>query len=461
VPVILSQDPPISLNTLQELGRSEESKNPTRFETRLREVKPSDLMTICYTSGTTGVPKGVMISHDNLISVIEDCISLLAPVIDPEEETTVTFLPYSHILGRVESMCVYPFGWTVYFAENIDRLMLNLKEVQPSVMFAVPRIFEKAHTRIREGVNEGSIVKRTMFSSAIAVAKKYFENKNEGRSNDIVTQLEYQLANRVVFSKVRAALGGKLKFAICGGAPLPKEIGQFFQWVGIEVLEGYGLTETCAPVAINTPENPVYGTVGRPLPEVLIRIAEDGEVLVKSRKVFLGYYKMDKETADVLHDGWFHTGDIGHLDESGYLHITDRKKDLIVTSAGKNIAPQKIENLAKSLPYVNQFVVHGDKRNYLTALITLDKEKTIKYASENHILFSRYEELVKNSRIHSLIQGIIDELNGNLAQYETIKKFTILPNEFTVESGEITPSLKVKRNIITKRYHDQLDSMYT
>jgi long-chain acyl-CoA synthetase len=226
------------------------------------------------------------------------------------------------------------------------------------------------------------------------------------------------------------------------------------------VLEGYGLTETCAPVAINIPNDPHFGAVGRPLAEVTLKVAEDGEILVKSRKVFRGYSKMPEETAQVLRNGWFHTGDIGHIDEEGFLHITDRKKDLIVTSGGKNIAPQKIENLAKTQKFITQLVVHGDRRHYLTALVTLDRDQIIRYANEHQILFSEYEELIKHPKILALTQRMIDEVNHDLASFESIKKFAILPQEFTVESGELTPSLKIKRNLIHQRYRGILDSLY-
>ncbi|MCM2323213.1 MAG: AMP-binding protein, partial [Oligoflexia bacterium] len=254
--------------------------------------------------------------------------------------------------------------------------------------------------------------------------------------------------------------GGRLRCAICGGAPLPREIGEFFHMAGVPILEGYGLTETCAPVALNTLDDPRYGTVGRPLPEVGLRIGEDGEILVKSRKVFAGYFKAPEDTAQAIRNGWLHTGDIGVIDKDGFLRVTDRKKDLIVTSSGKNIAPQKIEKLAITYKLISHFVVHGDRRNFLTALITLKQEEAIKFANENQILFSEYSELMKNSKVLSAVQRIVSEVNQKLASFETIKRFIILPHDFSVESGELTPSLKVRRKVIAERYRRELDSLY-
>lgn len=450
----------ITLKALEELGRREEAKSPSRFDANLMAAKPEDLITICYTSGTTGVPKGAMITHDGLMSVLEDAVAVIHPYIKPEHEVLLSFLPFSHILGKVESMMLHTFGWRQAFAENLDKLMVNIAEIRPTVMCSVPRIFEKAFNRINSVVDSGPESKRKLFAWAMQAGRRYYQAVWDHRAPTFTEKAEYAAAKALVLNKVAQRFGGRLQFAICGGAPLPREIGEFFQIVGIKVLEGYGLTETTAPVSLNLPDDPRFGAVGKPLPEVQIKIGSDGEILIKSRKVFKGYYKMPKETEETLTEGWFHTGDIGHLDAEGFLHITDRKKDLIVTSGGKNIAPQKIENLARSQKIFSQFVVHGDRRHYLTALVTLDQDQVIKYASENQILFSEYSELIKNPKILALVQRTIDELNQQLANFETIKKFVILPADFTIESGELTPSLKVKRGLVNKRYRSELDSMY-
>jgi long-chain acyl-CoA synthetase len=451
----------LTLKALQEIGRREEAKAPRRFENHLRSAKPEDLITICYTSGTTGVPKGAMITHDCAISVIEDAIAVIKPYVASEQEVVLSFLPFSHILGKIESLMIHSFGWRQGIAENLDKLMANIADIKPTLFFCVPRVFEKAYVRIHNHVEGGPETKRKLFHWAVQTGRKYYQAIWNHRKPTFVEKAEYATAKALVLNKIAGRFGGRLKFAICGGAPLPQEIGEFFQIVGIPILEGYGLTETTAPVSLNLPDDPRFGVVGRPLPEVQIKIGEDGEVLIKSRKVFKGYYKMAKESEEALEGDWFHTGDIGHLDADGFLHITDRKKDLIVTSGGKNVAPQKIENLAKSQTLFSQFVVHGDRRHYLTALVTLDKDSTIKYASENQILFSEYSELVKHPKIIALVQKTIDEVNKQLASFETVKKFVILSTDFTVESGELTPSLKVKRSLINKRYRGELDSMYS
>ena len=450
----------LSLQALKELGRREEARDPKRFDLNLRSAKSDDLITICYTSGTTGTPKGVMITHDNLVSVLEDCVEVLGECSEFSRDVILSFLPFSHIFGKVESMAIYTFGWRQVFAEDLDKLMSNFAEIRPTIFFSVPRIFEKAYIRIQTSLERLPLAKRKLFEKAIAVGKSYYSEVWNKKTPSLTERLEFELAKTLVFRKLSKRFGGRVKFAICGGAPLPREIGEFFQILGVQILEGYGLTETCAPVSLNTPGSIRFGAVGRPLPEVSFKIAQDGEILVKSRKIFKAYYKLPEETEKVIQGGWFHTGDIGEIDSEGYLHITDRKKDMIVTSGGKNIAPQKIENIAKSQKLITQFVVHGDRRHYLTALVTLDRDQVIRYANEHQILFSEYAELIKNPKILALVQKLMDEVNRQLAPFESIKKFVILPNDFTVEGGELTPSLKVRRTFINKHYKAELDSMY-
>ncbi|MGE0616397.1 MAG: long-chain fatty acid--CoA ligase [Bacteriovoracia bacterium] len=450
---------PMSLAELREFARAQMAKTPEAFDQNLRAAKPTDLITICYTSGTTGLPKGAMITQDNMVSVVEDVAAGIANYITPEKEVILSFLPFSHILGKVESMMTYSLGWTQCFAESMDKIPANMVEIQPTLMIAVPRIFEKAYTKILSMIDENGGIKKKLFYWALRVGEECVFPKHGAPS--ALTRAQYRLANQLVFSKIRARVGGQLRFCISGGAPLPPDIGRFFLIAGISILEGYGLTETTGPVAVNIPDSIRFGTVGRPMQDVSVRIAEeDGEILLKSRKIFTGYFKKPAETSQALQNGWFHTGDIGYVDQEGYIRITDRKKDLIVTSAGKNVAPQKIENIAKTHKIINQFVVYGDKRNYLTALVTLERDEIIKYAHEHHILFTDYSDLIRHEKIQALVQRIVDEVNDQLASYESIKKFTILPREFTVESGEITPSLKVKRKEITQKYAAELNNMY-
>jgi len=450
----------LTLQALNEIGRREEARDPAKFVQNLEAASPGDLLTICYTSGTTGVPKGAMITHDNMVSVLHDGISIVEQFLNAENEVILSFLPFSHVLGKFESLSLYVYGWKNAFAESAEQLMKNMEEVSPSVLFVVPRVFEKAFARINSMLDEGSLIKRKVFETALHVGERYFEAIWEGKAPSWVDAAEYQVAKATFFKKIHDRFGGKLKIAVCGGAPLSPEIAKFFQIIGVQILEGYGLTETTAPVTFNTPASYKYGTVGKPLAEVNMKIADDGEILVKSRKVFRGYFKDPEESARALNEGWLHTGDIGNFDAEGFLKITDRKKDLIITSGGKNIAPQKIENLARLDPFITQFVVHGDKRNFLSALVTLDRESVIRYASENQILFSGYHELIKHAKIIHIVQKTIDGVNEKLASFETIKKFVIVPDEFSIESGELTPSLKVKRAVIAKRYKSELDHLY-
>jgi long-chain acyl-CoA synthetase len=450
----------ITIQALKELGRREETREPQRFEKRLASASAEDPITICYTSGTTGQPKGVLITHDNIMSVLEDCEIAFASYIVPEREVVLTFLPATHIMGKVESMAVWTFGWQVGFAESLEKLTTNLLEIRPTLIFSVPRIYEKAYARIESMVAESPAPKRLLFRWGLESGRRYYAARGRGKRAAITDFAQYHAARKGIFGKIRERFGGRLKFAISGGAPLSPEIGEFFRIAGIPILEGYGLTESCGPISLNTPGDVRFGTVGRPLPEVSARVAEDGEILIKSRKLFAGYYKNPGETSKAMSSGWFHTGDIGFIDEDGFLHITDRKKDLIITSGGKNIAPQKIENLAKGFPLIHQIVVHGDRRHYLTALITLDREQIIKYASEARVLFSEYSELIRHPRIISIVQKAVDEINRQLAGFETIKKFTILPQDFTIDAGEVTPSLKLRRNAIERKYRETLDRMY-
>lgn len=453
----------LTLQMLNELGRREEAKNPKQFDQNLRNAQPSDLMTICYTSGTTGIPKGVMLTHDNMMSALEDCVSVFSGKVQSNREVVLSFLPFSHILGKFESLAVYTFGWRQAFAESVERLPKNLIEIRPTLIFTVPRVFEKAFEKVQHEVLSKPRVIQKLFAEALEVGQNYsnfFRTRKLWNIPPVSLLAKQRVFDRFIFSKVRDGFGGRLKFAVCGGAPFPEKIGRFFDAVGIRILQGYGLTETCAPVTLNTFDQPKFNAVGKPLPEVALRINEDGEILVRSRKLFKGYYKMPNETAEVMQKGWFHTGDIGFLDEEGVLHITDRKKDLIVTSGGKNIAPQKIENRVKAYPLISQFVVYGDQRHYLTALVSLDREQVITFANENHILFSEYPELIKHPKIKAKVQQILDEINLHLASFEAIKKFIILPNEFSVETGELTPSMKIRRKVIHEQYQSQLNSMY-
>lgn len=431
----------------------------SRFEQNLRDTKESDTFTICYTSGTTGLPKGAVLSHACMSSAMEDVYKVMSPAGVTEDEELLSFLPMSHIFGKWESMTPYYLGWKQSYAESIDTLLANLAETKPTLWISVPRVYEKAYAKIMGGVDSMPPARQKLFKWALKAGKEHFNNAQKGGFN-ILNEVEYRLASKLVFSKVRARFGGRLKLAVSGSAPLAQEISEFMHICGIKVYEGYGLTETCAPVSVNMPYANKFGTVGKLLPEVLAKIADDGEILLKSKKVFSGYYKNEEATKETFKDGWFLTGDIGHIDSDGFLKITDRKKDLIKTAGGKFVPPQKIENIAKSSNIISQVVVYGDQKPFITALLTLNQEAVIQYAQKKKILFSEFSELIKNTDISRMVAREVDDVNQKLARWETIKRYHVLPKEFTVEEGDLTPSLKIKRKHLSNKYKDVLEGLY-
>ncbi len=451
----------LTLPALQELGRRQEAQQPALFEKHLQEALPSDPLSVCFTSGTTGHPKGAILTQDNLMSVLEDLVRTMQGFTRPEREVLLAFLPLSHMLGKVESMATWAFGWCECYAEGPEHILENLAEIRPTLLIAVPRLLEKAHVRIHEELKTLPSPVRNLFARSLEASLRVQRARSGAQSASLGDQLTHELALKSAHLPARAVFGGRLRTLICGGAPLSRDLTEFFQAIGIRILEGYGLTETCAPVALNLPQAWKLGSVGRPLPEVAIKTAEDGEILVKSRKVFAGYLKNPDATALVLRDGWLHTGDIGHLDFEGFLHVTDRKKDMIVTSEGKAIAPQKIENLLLTQPLIAQALVHGDQRRYLTALLTLDAEQLLRHAQDEGVLFSDIEGLVKNPRVENWVQKSVDEVNARLSSDETIRKFIILPTDFSVQTGELTPAHQVRRKFVNQKYKPELDSMYS
>lgn len=450
-----------TVNEVYQTGVNAAPSLGNRFEQNLRDQKPGDLYTICYTSGTTGVPKGVMLLQSCMMSALNDT-SVVIHGMAWEGDDLLSFLPMSHIFGRFESYTPYVQGFIQNFAENIDTIVTNMQEVRPTLFMSVPRIFEKAYTRITEMMRNESAAKQMAFEWAQNVGKKWLAEKRASKSGraSLATQVQYTAAKKLVFDKIKNRFGGRIRITLSGSAPLPASIGDFMEMAGVPIYQGYGLTETCAPVSVNTPRENRPGSVGKLFPDVLMRIADDGEILIKGGTVFVGYYKNPQATEEALKDGWFHSGDIGHIDEDGYLWITDRKKDLIKTAGGKFVAPQKIEGLVKTSRILNQIVVYGDQKPYITALVTLHQEPILKFAKEQKILTSNFGELLKHPEVVKLIQGAMDELNAQLPRWETIKRYHVLPNEFTVEAGELTPSLKVKRKQMTKKYQDVLEGLY-
>jgi long-chain acyl-CoA synthetase len=446
----------IGWGDLEKQGRDHLAAHPTAVEDVIAAIKPEDLATLIYTSGTTGQPKGVCL--------VQDCWTYLGAAVEAydiitPDEVHYLWLPLSHVFGKALIAVQLYIGFTTAVDGRIDKIVENLAEIQPTFMCGAPRIFEKVRARVMTTASKG--IKAKIFDWAFGVGRKVSPMRLLGRQPSGLLAVQYALADRLVFSKIKARMGGKIKFFVSGSAPLAREVQEWFHAAGLLVLEGYGLTETTAVSCVNNPRATRFSTVGPPIPGTQLKIADDGEILVKGPGVMRGYHHLPEATAEALKDGWFATGDIGELDERGYLRITDRKKDLIKTSGGKYVAPQKVEGVLKAAcPYISQILVYGDGRKYATALITLDPEATEGWAKEQGLSYSSFEELAGSQEVHDLIEDSMAEANESLERWETIKKFEILPAELSVDEGEVTPSLKIRRKTVEKKYADLLSSMY-
>jgi len=445
--------------TLRRLGRDSVDAHRSTLAERVASTRPTDLATIVYTSGTTGPPKGVMQTHGNHIAAVT-----ASKQATPVEEGWVhlLFLPLAHSFARLESFLGVAHGLTTAFAENLDKVGENLKETRPHFICSVPRVFEKVYGKILAGVEAGSPAKRKIFGWAVSVGRDVSRHQQRGQPVPATLELKRKLAHRLVFSKLHAALGGRLQWAVSGGAPLSRDIAEFFHAAGILLLEGYGLTETCPALTFNRPDRFKFGSVGQTLPGVQLRIAADGEILARGPNIAtLGYFKQPEATREVFDlDGWFHTGDIGTIDADGFLVITDRKKDLIVTAGGMNIAPQNIENLLKADPFISQVMIYGDRRPYPVALITVNPEELSKFAREQGILTSEAAAIVKHPKVVERVGRTVEEKNTQLQSYAKIKRFTVLATDFTLDGGELTPTLKVKRRVVSQKYKDAIEELY-
>ena len=439
------------------LGTEQRDDYDAELGSRIEAAKPEEPVAYFYTSGTTGPPKGAVHTH---ASILAACKGIHESGNYGEDEVHLVWLPLPHIYQRIALHAAVFMGNSWAWAEGMEKLVENIAEVRPTIFYSVPRVYEKIHTKILGRAEEGSAFAKKIFHWSLAVGSRVALAIREGRKPAFKDRILYRLAKALVFGKIQETMGGRVKFVVSGGAPISMEILTFFHAAGILTLELYGITETFL-CTMNLDSAYRFGTVGKAAPGTELRIAEDGEIMVRGPQLFEGYLKEPEKTAEVLEpDGWYHTGDIGTMDADGYVTITDRKKDLIITSGGKNVAPQNIENLMKVSPYVSQMMVYGDKRNYLTALVTLDEEEVSTWARAQGIAFSGFEELAANEGVRALVDGIIKEKNNELARYETIKKFTILPKDFTQEAGELTPTMKVKRKAVTEKYFDLLDKMY-
>lgn len=445
-----------SFDEFLQLGAEHRSKHEAEMEKRIAELQATDVCSLVYTSGTTGEPKGAMLMHGNFVSNAVTAVPLLEFRSDDVE---LSFLPLSHVFERVAYYCVCSMGATIAYAESIDTLVANMAEVRPTVMPSVPRLFEKIHARAMDKVKAGPKAKQAIFNWALGVGKKYYLAKAAGTLNNVL-KLQYAMAYKLALKKLHETTGGRIRVFCSGGAPLRKDVGEFFLSAGFTLTEGYGLTETSPVISFNPLRKPKIGTVGKIVPDVQVKIAEDGEILCKGPNVMLGYFNKPQATREAIDaEGWFHTGDIGILDAEGYLTITDRKKDLLVMSNGKNVAPQPIEQLLQSSPYIEQAVVLGDNKKFIAALLVPSWANLKDWCQKNG-LSGDPEQLAQNPQLLEFMQNEVNRLCVDLSNYEKVKSIALLPRELSQESGELTPTLKVKRKVVNQRFAEQIGALY-
>lgn len=455
----LNQDYVHTFDSLLEDGKRYKEGQPFAFEERAGSVRPDDLLTLVYTSGTTGKPKGVMLTHNNLVSNVQAALQSI-PI--NENDIFLSFLPLSHGFERMAGHFTgFSVGGTTYYAESIEAVAENIPEVRPTIMCSVPRLYEKMYARVLDKVSNDPPLRQKIFWWAVGVGQEAVKYRQKNQPLPGGLKLKFSIADKLVFSKLKNRLGGRLRFFVSGAAPLSQEIGEFFAAADIFILEGYGLTETSPVMTVNRLESFKFGTVGMPVPEVEVKIAEDGEILNRGPNTMKGYFRNENATQEAIdNDGWFHTGDIGEFDEEGFLKITDRKKNLIVTSGGKNVAPAPLENALLVSRYVEQCLVIGDRRKFISALVVPSFESLEEWAGQKSIDYHNRKELVKNSDVVALFEGEVEKAMEDFARYETIKKVVLLPKEWTIEEDELTPTLKVKRKVVEEKYKDKIDSIY-
>lgn len=452
-----------SLTQLKKMGEEHMKFNPGMFAELNASVKEYDLCTIIYTSGTTGEPKGVLLTHNNIVSNVIACLDIL-PV--TSKELFLSFLPLCHIFERMAGFYLgLASGSQVAFAQSIETVPQNMVEVRPTLMTAVPRLFERFYSRVMKTVEAGPEKKQKIFHWGLQVGKDYVKAKKAGKIGTAL-KLKHKVADTLVLKKIRERTGGRLKFFVSGGAALPKHLGEFFEALGILIIEGYGLTESSPVIACNRFEAYKFGSVGKVVPGVQVKIlkeypeAPDGEILAKGPNIMQGYYKLPADTAETIKNGWLHTGDIGYIDDEGFLLITDRKKNLFKTSGGKYVAPTPIENLFLANKFIEQFVLIGDKRTFLSALIVPDYDALKDYAAANHCEYVDIPDLIKKKEIIQLYEKEIVNIQKALSSYEKVRKFALMERAFTIEDGEMTPSMKIRRKIVEHKYQEEIERMY-
>lgn len=427
------------------------------YKERAHAIEPDALATIIYTSGTTGHPKGVMLSHRNFLANVADVNQVIGI---SEDDTALSFLPLCHAFERTTVYMYLHNGATFIFAESLETVGRDMQQVRPTVMTGVPRVFEKVRARVVAAVADAPRVRQALFAWALGVGHAAASARLGGRKPGLSTRLRAPIADRLVLSKIRARTGGRLRFVCSGSAPLSREVAEFLYAVGLPVLEGYGLTETAPVLTVNPLGAARIGTVGPALPRVELRIADDGEVLARGPNIMMGYYDNPEATAECIREGWFHTGDIGRIDEDGYLSITDRKKEILVTAGGKNVAPQPIEALLKRDPIVAEAMLVGDRRPYVSAVLVPDAATLEPRLAASGIASGSLDDLVRREDVRALFQSIVDEANADLASFEQVKRFALLPTQFSIDGGELTPTLKLKRRVVMERWQDAIEGIY-
>jgi long-chain acyl-CoA synthetase len=448
----------LSYTHVCQMGADINKKQPD-FKNKIKpKINPSNLLTIIYTSGTTGNPKGVMLTHSNLVSNIKSASQVITL---SDTDVLLSFLPLCHSFERMAGYyTAFASGSTIAYAESVESVRDNLAEVKPTIMTSVPRLFERIYNRVHRQVEEGPPMKRKIFNWALATGRKYVFAKKHGFVSPALT-IKHRLADKLVFHKLKTATGGRIRFFVSGGAALGREYGEFFEAVGLQIIEGYGLTESSPVITANRLDDYKFGSVGKPIPGVEVKIAEDGEILARGPNIMKGYWNNKHATEESIdNDKWLHTGDIGVFDAEGFLIITDRKKHMFVSSGGKNIYPQPIEGLFLQSKYIDQFVLIGDRRMFLSALIVPDFDAVKEYADRNKISYTDEDDLISKQEIYEIIEKEVSTLQKDLSNYERVRKFVLLSRPFSIDGGEITPTMKIRRKAVEEKYQNMIEEMY-